>query len=130
MYKFFLEEEMNMLTCNLSEIVHNIWLQQFWMKGTCFFFATFDDYMQTFKQSPLYYAFLQGGAFDIGLDKNETQLHKANIYGDLVQIVVIIIKYTSSSSLSTRILHLEGEKMFRLAKCNANLPLGSKENSH
>jgi hypothetical protein len=78
MYKFSFEEEMNMSTCNLSEIVHNIWLRQSWKRGTCFFAATFNDYMQTFKQSSLYYAFLQGGASKTGLDKNELQLHRAN----------------------------------------------------
>jgi hypothetical protein len=45
MYKFSLEEEMNMSTCNLFETVHNIWLQKSWKRGTCFFAATFDDYM-------------------------------------------------------------------------------------
>jgi hypothetical protein len=34
-----------MSTCNLSEIICNIWLQQFNNKGTCLFVVTFDDYM-------------------------------------------------------------------------------------
>jgi hypothetical protein len=53
-----LEEEANMLTCNLSKTIHNIWFQQFGNMGTCLFAATFDDYMQAFRQFSLYYAFL------------------------------------------------------------------------
>ncbi len=89
-------------------------------------FAMFDDYVRTFKQSSLYYDFLQGGASRIGLDKNEVHLHMANQYRDLIQIIVTIAKYTSSFNLSTRISHLEGE-VFGSAKHKADLPLGSKQ---
>jgi hypothetical protein len=67
-----------MSTCNLFEIVHNIWLQQFGNKGTCLFVATFDDYVWAFNQCSLYYAFLQGGASRIGPDKNELCLRRAS----------------------------------------------------
>jgi hypothetical protein len=66
-----------MPTCNLSKTIHNIWLQQFGNMGTCLFATTSDDYVQTFKQSSLYYAFLQQGAFGTNLDKNELCLHRA-----------------------------------------------------
>jgi hypothetical protein len=52
-----------MPTCNLSTIVHNIWLQQSNNRGACLFATTFDNYVQPFKQSSLYYVFLQGGVF-------------------------------------------------------------------
>jgi hypothetical protein len=68
----------DMLTCNLFEIVHNIWLQQSYNRGTCLFIAMSDDYLQTFKKSSLYYAFLQGGAFGTNLNKNELCLHRAS----------------------------------------------------
>jgi hypothetical protein len=63
-----------MLTCNLFETIRNIWFQQSKKKGTCLFATMFYDYMQTFRQSSLYYAFLQGGAFQIGSNKNELRL--------------------------------------------------------
>jgi hypothetical protein len=78
----------------------------------------------------LYYALLQGGASAIGLDNNELHLHKVNQFGDPIQIVVTVAKYNSSSSHSARILHLEGEEMFRSAKHKENLPPRSKINSH
>jgi len=38
-----------MPTCNLAEIVHNIWLQQLGNCGTCFYTTMFDDYIWAFK---------------------------------------------------------------------------------
>ncbi len=64
------------------------------------------------------------------LDNNELRLHKVNQFGDPIQIVVIVAKYNSSSSISTTILHLEGEEVFGSTKHKTNLPLGSKVNSH
>ncbi len=109
-----------MLTCNLFEIVHNIQLQQSSNKGICLFGATFDNYMHAFKQSSLYYAFLQGGAFGTSRDKNELCMRKANPYGDLVQIAIAIAKYTSSFGLFIKISHLEGEEVFGSAEHKAN----------
>jgi len=111
-----------MLTCNLFETVHNIWLQQFGHRGTYLFTATFNDYVQTFKQSSLYYTFLEGGASGIGLDKNELRLHRADQFGDLVKIATVVSKYILSSSLSVRISHSEGEEMFGSTKCKVDLP--------
>jgi hypothetical protein len=81
-----------MSTCNLSEIVHNIWWQQFGNRGTCLFATTFDDYMQAFRQSSLYYAFLQGGAFGTGPNKNELRLCMVSQYGDPTKIIVAVAK--------------------------------------
>jgi hypothetical protein len=67
-----------MATCNLFETIYNIWLQKSSNMGTCFFTTTFDNYVGTFKQSSLYYAFLQGGAFVIDPNKNELHLCKVN----------------------------------------------------
>jgi hypothetical protein len=101
-----------MLTCNLSEIVHDIWLQQFGNKGTCLFITMFDDYLWTFKQSSLYYVILQGGASRTDLNKNELCLHRASQFKDPIKIVVVVATYTSSSSFFARISHLDGEEVF------------------
>jgi hypothetical protein len=45
LYKFSLEEETDMLTCNLSETIHNIWFQQSSNRGTCLFVVIYDDYV-------------------------------------------------------------------------------------
>jgi hypothetical protein len=85
--------------------------------------------MQKFRQSSLNYAFLQGGASATGLNNNELCLHRVNQFGDPIQIVVTVAKYSSSFSLSVKILHLEGEEMFRSTKHKANLPPRSKADS-
>jgi hypothetical protein len=124
LYKFFLEEEIDMSACNLSKIIRNIWLQQYRKKGICLFVAMSYDYMQTFRQSSLYYAFLQGGASKIGSNKNELRLHKSSWSRDPVQIVGAS-KYTSSYGFSIKLPYLEGEEVFGLAKSKVDLPLGS-----
>ncbi len=86
--------------------------------------------MRTLEKSSLYYAFLQGGAYGIKLNKNELCLRRVTQFGDQMQIVVAIAKYISSSNLFTRILHLEGEEMFGSTKRKANLLPRSKVNSH
>jgi hypothetical protein len=67
-----------MLTCNLVEIVHNIWLEQSRKHGASLFIATSDDYVRAFKQ------YLQGGPFGHGLDKNELLLRKAQVSHELI----------------------------------------------
>jgi hypothetical protein len=57
-------------------------------------------------------------------------LHRVSQSCDLIQIVAIITKYTSSFGVFTKILHLEGEEVFGSIKRKANLPLGSEANSH
>jgi hypothetical protein len=47
-----------MPTCNLLEIVNDIWLQQSGKRGAYLYVATSNDYVQTFKPFPLYYVFL------------------------------------------------------------------------
>ncbi len=46
-----------MLIYNLSKTIRNIWLQQFENRGTCLFVTTSNNYVQTFKESSLYYFF-------------------------------------------------------------------------
>ncbi len=47
-----------------------------------------------------------------------------------MQIIVVVAKYTSSSGLSARILHLKGEKIFGSTKHKVDLPPRLKVDSH
>jgi hypothetical protein len=49
-------------------------------------------------------------------------LRWANQFGDQVEIIVTIAKYTSSFGFYARKSHLEGEKMFTSTKCKVDLP--------
>jgi hypothetical protein len=43
--KFNDDEWVDMPTCNLAKIVHNIWLEQSGKHGTCLFITTFNNYV-------------------------------------------------------------------------------------
>jgi len=47
--KFSPKKLVDMPTCNLSELVHNVWLQQFSKRGAYLYVMTLDDYVQAFK---------------------------------------------------------------------------------
>jgi hypothetical protein len=51
-------------------------------RGAYLYIATLDDYVQTFKQSTMYYVFLHWRHFKTNLDKNELYLHTSNHYDD------------------------------------------------
>jgi hypothetical protein len=51
--------------------VHKIQLQHLGEKEACLHIATFGDYVQTFKQTTLYYHFKKGGSLNQGLDSSE-----------------------------------------------------------
>lgn len=46
MQKFLLEEEADILTCNLLKTIHNIWLQQSGKRSACLYVAIFYDYVR------------------------------------------------------------------------------------
>jgi len=55
-----IDEDANMATCNLFEIIHNTWLQKFWKKGKDLFDAMFDDLIKALKQYTHYKMHLMG----------------------------------------------------------------------
>ena len=55
------EEEAAMPTCNLSETIHNKWLQASGNKMVDLYSATVDDYSKAALQSSGYFNFLKGG---------------------------------------------------------------------
>ncbi len=84
--------------------------------------TTSNDYMQAFRQLTLYYVFLHNGHSRISLDSNELQLCRVNQSYDPLQMAIIAVRLTPSSSYTLRILHLEGEKVFGFVKQKQNLP--------
>jgi hypothetical protein len=63
-----------MLTCNLFETIHNIWLQESGKRGVCLYVSTSDDYMRIFRQLALHYAFLHDDRLGIGPYRDQLQL--------------------------------------------------------
>jgi hypothetical protein len=63
-----------MLTCNLFEIIHNIWLQQFGESVGCLFVVTSNDYVSVYRQNASYRVYLNGGRSKKGLGRDELRL--------------------------------------------------------
>jgi hypothetical protein len=61
-----------------------------------------------FKQSASYRVYLNGGKCGEGCGRDELKLQRTSQYGDPSQMTNAIAKYTSGSSFTNRILHLEG----------------------
>jgi hypothetical protein len=80
-----------MPTCNLSEIIHNIWLQQFGKNVECFFVATSDDYVRVFKQSASNKVYLNGGKCRKGLSSTKTHIGFFNWLKQLLSFFTIIV---------------------------------------
>ena len=68
------EEEVAVPTCNLSETVHNKWLQASGGKMIDVYHATVDDFARTALQSLFYFNYLRGGPTGTGPSKSELQL--------------------------------------------------------
>jgi hypothetical protein len=128
--KFSLKELVDMLTCNLFETIHIIWLQQYGKKGGWLLTMIFDDYVCALKQSASYNVYLNGGRCKKGPNKDELRLWWTSQIGDPLQMANIIAKYTSGSSFITKTPHLEGQKVFGSMKQKVDIAIGLEGNSH
>jgi hypothetical protein len=109
--------------------MHNIWLQQLRKRNTCLYITTSDDYILAFKQSTLYKQYLQGGPSSHGRDRNELLLKRARGPNDLARLTATMANYTSGSSFTNFLLHLEGEKVFGSSKRPVDYPLSVNNDS-
>jgi hypothetical protein len=82
----------------------------------CLYNATFDDYVQTFNHSSLYWAYLNVGLSRKCPNRNDLHLCRMNEYGDFLLLIAFITKYTPSYSYASRLPHLEGEEVFKSHK--------------
>lgn len=83
--------------CNLSNIIHDIWIQELGKKETRLYATTFDDYVWNFKQMTLYYHFKKCGQYGKKPHKDELLLHKITQYGGLKQLENTYLKYALDS---------------------------------
>jgi hypothetical protein len=75
-----------------------------------------DNYIRDFKQSTLYIQYLQGGPSLHGPDRNELLLRKAQGTSDLARLATTMANYTSRSSFTNHLPHLEGKEFFGSSK--------------
>jgi len=112
----------NMLTYNLSETIHNIWLQQFEKRGSYLDTATFDGYMWSFNHNALYKKYLKGGTSRQGLNRNELHLCVMSASSNPLQMAIVVTNYVLSFSFTLKMPHLESIKVFESYKWHTNLP--------
>src|SRR6202048_502896 len=116
-------------SCNLSETVHNKWLQQSGNRGSDLYVATVDDYVRAFMQCTNYYAYLKGDRSGTGPGKDELRLRAAQRSGDAKRIVAALERMPGADQWCTRKPQLEGEEVFGTTKRKLDLPPGSEHDS-
>ena len=119
-----------MPSCNLSETVHNKWLQQSGNRGSDLYVATVDDFVRAFMQCTNYYAYLKGDRSGTGPGKEELRLRAAQRSGDAKRIVAALEHMPGAEHWCTRKPQLEGEEVFGTTKRKLDMPPGSDQDSH
>ena len=113
------EEEAAISTCNLSETVHNKWLQASGNKMIDVYHAIVDDFARAALQSLFYFNYLRGGPSGTGPSKFELELRLASQNGNSKHVVKLLDEVAMEAGLNTRVPHLEGETIFGTAKAEA-----------
>ena len=124
------EEEAAVPTCNLSETVHNKWLQASGNKMVDLYSVTVDDYSRAALQSTAYFNFLKGGRSGTGPSTSVLRLRVAAWIANPSRVAKVVEDVSCGAGLNTRVPHLEGEKVFGSAKRKLDLPPGDASDSH
>jgi hypothetical protein len=106
-----LEKMVDMPSCNLSETIHNKWLQQSSNRDT-----TCDDKIRAVMQMTNYRASLKDKSSGIGTSKQELKLRSARHSGDPKKIAKALNQLLGVEVATTWIPHLEGEEIFGSTK--------------
>lgn len=119
-----------MPSCNLSETIHNKWLQQSGNRGDNIYVATVDDYVRAFMQCTNYSAYLRGENPGKGPSKAELRLRRAQKSGNPKRLADATEHFFDVQELLSREPHLEGEEVFGSTKRKLHQPIGSEFDSH
>ena len=115
---------------NLSETVHNKWLQMSRKRANNLFNATCDDSIRAWMQMTNYRAYLRGHAFGFGPSKGELKLRAARRSGCLKKIAEALNSLPKAQGVGSRVPHLEGEEIFGSTKRRLDVPIGNAGDSH
>ena len=121
---------MDLLSRNLSETVHNKWLQMSRKQGNNLFDATCDDSIRAWMQMTNYRAYLKGYALGLGPSKGEPRLRTARRSEDPKKIAEALNILPGAEGVGTRIPHLEGEETFGSTKRELDVPIGDAGDLH
>ena len=119
-----------MPTCNLSETMHNKWLQASGNKMVDLYSATVDNYSRAALQSSGYFNFLKVGRSGTGPSTSVLKLRLTSQISNPSKIARLLDDVSVVAGVNTRVPHLEGERVFGLAKQKLDLPPGDETDSH
>ena len=117
-------------TCNLSETIHNKWLQASGKRGADLYVATCDDWIRAFMQMTNYRVYLNGGLSGYGPSRHDLKLKRAIASMDGKKITDAMCSMPGAEDVCTRVPHLEGEEVFGSTKRKLDIPIGSEGDSH
>ena len=103
-----IEERVEMVTCNLDEIVHNKWLQQSGNKMISLYGATVDDIIRAFMQISNYRTWLKEGSHGKGPDWASLKFKAAARCGDPKILADAMKAFPGAKDVNTRDCTLEG----------------------
>ena len=124
------DELADMPSCNLSETIHNKWLQASGKRGTDLYVATCDDWVRAFMQMTNYWVYLRGGLGASGPSHQDLKLKRVVASMDSKRIHDALCSMPGAEEVCTRIPHLEGEEVFGSMKRKADVSIGSEGDSH
>ena len=116
--------------CNLSETVHNKWLQMSGKRANNLSDATCDDSICAWMQMTNYKAYLRGHASGSGPTKGELKLRAARRSGCPKKIAEALNSLPEAHGVGSPVLHLEGEEIFGSMKRRLDVPIGDAGDSH
>ena len=116
--------------CNLSETVHNKWLQMSGKRANNLFDATCDDSIRAWMQMTNYRAYLRGHASGSGPSKGELKLRAARCSECPKKIAEALNSLPEAHGMGSRVPHLEGEEIFGSTKRRLDIPIGDAGDSH
>ena len=121
---------MDLPSCNLSETMHNKWLQMSGKRGNNLFDATCDDSIRAWMQMTNYRAYLKGYASGSGPLKGELRLRTTRRSGDPKKIAQALNTLPEVEGVGTKVPHLEGEETFGSTKRKLDVPIRDAGDSH
>ena len=115
---------------NLSETIHNKWLQMSGKRANNLFDATCDDSIRAWMQMKNYRAYLRGHASGSGASKRELKLRAARRSGCSKKIAEALNSLLEAQGVGSRVPHLEGEEIFGSTKRRLDVSIGDARDSH
>ena len=119
-----------MTFCNLSETVHNKWLQMSGKPANNLFDATCDDSIRAWMQMTKYRAYFRGHAFGSGPSKGELKLRAVRRSRCPKKIAEALNSLSEAQSMGSHVPHLEGEEIFGSTKRRLDVPIGDAGDLH